>query len=99
MNKFQFTPQASNDLFEIWGYIANDSPRAADRAEAAILAACETLADAPLAGRVREDLTALRVRFWLVQPYRTYWIVYDCQTAPIRILRILQASREIPPIL
>jgi hypothetical protein len=31
---------------------------------------CAFLADIPLAGGIRQDLTTLPVRFWLVQPYR-----------------------------
>jgi plasmid stabilization system protein ParE len=31
MNKYQFTPQAVTDLFDIWSFIAEDNPAAADR--------------------------------------------------------------------
>jgi plasmid stabilization system protein ParE len=31
MGKFQFTPQAVTDLFDIWKFIANGSPEAADQ--------------------------------------------------------------------
>ncbi len=74
MSSYQFTPQAVDDLFEIWSYIAGDDLEAANRVEEAIHVACGFLADTPLAGRIREDLTALPLRFWLVQPYRNYWI-------------------------
>jgi len=47
------------DLFEIWSYIAGDDLEAASRVEEAIHAGCAFLADTPLAGRIREDLTAL----------------------------------------
>lgn len=77
MSSYQLTPQAVEDLFEIWAYIAGDDIEAANQVEAAIYEACALLADAPLAGRFREDLTDLPLRFWLVQPYRNYWIVYD----------------------
>jgi plasmid stabilization system protein ParE len=59
MSSYQFTPQAVEDLFEIWSYIAVDDHAAADRVEEAIHVACASLADTPLAGRIREDLTAL----------------------------------------
>jgi plasmid stabilization system protein ParE len=55
MGRFQFTPQALDDLFEIWSYIARNSPAAADRAEEAIYLACELLAGSPLAGTVLGD--------------------------------------------
>jgi plasmid stabilization system protein ParE len=67
MSSYLFTPQAAGDLFEIWRYIAGDDLEAANRVEGAIHASCSVLADNPLSGRVREDLTALPLRFWLVQ--------------------------------
>ncbi len=77
MSEYRFTPQAVDDLFEIWSYIATDNLDAANRVEEAVHSACAFLAESPLAGRVREDLTALPLRFWLVQPFRNCWIVYD----------------------
>src|SRR5882672_12961219 len=68
MSSYQFTLQAIEDLFEIWSYIAGDDLEAASRVEEAIHAGCAFLADTPLAGRIREDLTSLPLRFWLVQP-------------------------------
>ena len=75
MSEYQFTPQAADDLFEIWSYIARDSIEAANRVEAAICEACNLLATTPLAGHVRKDLSGLTVRFWPVQPYSNYLIV------------------------
>ena len=46
MSSYLFTPQAVEDLFEIWGYIASDDLDAADRVEEAIHVACAFLADA-----------------------------------------------------
>ena len=99
MSSYQLTPQAADDLFEIWSYIATDDLDSADRVEEAIYAACALLSDTPLAGRIREDLTALPLRFWLVQPYRNCWIVYRPETKPLQVIRILRATRNIPSIL
>jgi len=63
MSSYQFTPQAVEDLFEIWAYIAGDDVEAANRVEAAIYEGCASLADTSLAGRVCEDLTDLPLRF------------------------------------
>ena len=98
MSRYEFTPQAVNDLLEIWSYIASDDLDAANRVEEAIYAACALLAETPLAGRIREDLTALPLRFWLAQPYRNYWIVYDPATKPLRIVRIVHGARSIPSV-
>jgi plasmid stabilization system protein ParE len=86
MSKYQFTPQAITDLFEIWSYIAGDNLDAANPVEEAIYSACALLAENPLAGGVREDLTALPVRFWLVQPFQNYWIVYNPDTKPLQVI-------------
>jgi antitoxin ParD1/3/4 len=79
MSSYQFTPRAVEDLFEIWSYIASDDLDAANRVEEAIHDACATMADTPLAGRVREDLTALPLRFRIVLPHRNYWLVCTTQ--------------------
>lgn len=75
MTRYQFTPQAVDDLFEIWSYIAGDSQDAANRVEEAIYVACAQLAESPLAGHLRSDLTARALRFWPALPYRNYLIV------------------------
>ena len=99
MTRYQFTPQAADDLFEIWSYIAEDSPESANRVEATIIAACETLASLPFAGVVRDDLTMLPVRFWLVPAFPNYFIVYDPATKPLQVIRILHRARHIPSLL
>jgi plasmid stabilization system protein ParE len=70
MTRYQFTPQALNDLFDVWSYIAQNNEDAADRVEEAIYNACEFLANSPLAGAARKDLTFLPLRFWLVPQSR-----------------------------
>jgi toxin ParE1/3/4 len=99
MIRYQFTPQAVADLFDIWSFIAEDNPAAADRVEEAVFRACDLLADSPLAGRIRKVLTALPVRFWVVQPYSNYLIVYRPENEPLRIIRILHAARDLPTVL
>ncbi len=99
MSKYQFTPQAADDLVEIWTFIAGDNPQAADRVEAAIFQACDLLADSPLAGRIRADLTSLPVRFWVVYPYSNYLIVYDPERKPLQVIRILHGARDLPALL
>jgi plasmid stabilization system protein ParE len=44
MTQFRLTPQAVNDLYEIWSYIASDNIDAADRVETAIYEACRFIA-------------------------------------------------------
>jgi plasmid stabilization system protein ParE len=99
MTAYQLTVQAIADLFDIWSFIADDDPAAADRVEEAIFRACELLADSPLAGRIRRDLTALPVRFWVVQPYSNYLIVYRPENKPLQIIPILHSARDLPTVL
>ncbi len=98
MSGFQFTPQAVADLYDIWSFIAEDNLSAADRVEAAIFRACDFLVSSPLAGRIREELTALPVCFWIVHPYPNYLIVYDPKSKPLQIIRILHGARDLPSL-
>ena len=99
MSSYRFTPQALGDLLDIWSFIAQDSPTAADRVEEAVFRACDFLAASPLAGQIRKELTPLPVRFWVVQPYSHYLIVYDPQKKPLQIIRILHGARDLPSLL
>jgi plasmid stabilization system protein ParE len=99
MSGYQFTPQAISDLFDIWDFIAQNNPEAADRVENAVFRACDLLAGSPLAGSMRKDLTSLPLRFWVVQPYSNYLIVYDPGRKPLQIIRILHAARDLPSFL
>jgi plasmid stabilization system protein ParE len=99
MSGYQFTPQAISDLSDIWDFIAQNNPEAADRVENAVFRACDLLAGSPLAGSMRKDLTSLPLRFWVVQPYSNYLIVYDPGRKPLQIIRILHAARDLPSFL
>lgn len=99
MARYQLTPQAVADIFEIWSFIAKDNPAAAERVEEAIFRACDFLSDSPLTGHLRQNLTALPVRFWVVQPYSNYLIVYRPENKPLQIIRVLHAARDLPDVL
>ena len=99
MSKYQFTPQALADLLDLWRFIARDSVADADRVEEVVFRTCDFLADSPRAGRRRADLTPLLLRFWVVQPYTNYLIVYDSETKPLQNIRILHAARDVASIL
>ncbi len=99
MSKYRFTPPAEGDLLDIWSFIARDSAEAANRVEAAIFRACDLLADSPFAGSTRKDLTSLPLRFWVVQPYSNYLIVYDPAKKPLQVIRILHGARDLRPVL
>lgn len=94
MSHYRLTSKAKSDLFGILDYIASDNPEAADRVEAAILADLDLVAANPGAGHTRPDLTGRPVRFWSVQRYPNYLIVYNPDSSPLLVLRILHAARD-----
>lgn len=91
---YVFTAPAEDDLFAIWSYIAADSVEAADRLESEIYLACRFLAGHPLAGHSRAELTNRPVRFWASPRFSSYLIVYDPDSKPLRILRILHGTLD-----
>src|ERR1700722_9289142 len=95
MSRWELTPRARRDLFEIWDYIVEDDAAAANRFEIAVFASCDLLSKSPLAGSIRENLAFRPVRFWVVQPYSNYLVVYDPGSKPVQILRIVHAARNL----
>lgn len=91
----QFTPQALEDLDDIWWFIAQDSREAADRVEAEIVASCRRLAKHPLMGVKRQDVTSLSVRFWTVTRFPNYVIVYRPETVPLQVIAVLHGKRDL----
>ena len=74
MSVYAFTPLAKTDIFGIWSFIARQSEDAAERVERAIYDACEFVAEAPLRGHIRTDLTGRSLRFWTLTRYPNYTI-------------------------
>ena len=57
--------QAREDLVEVWSYINDRSPAAADRTVEALVASYRSLLDNPLKGRSRDDLLpGVRTSWW-----------------------------------
>jgi len=63
-----FTPLAKADIFYIWSYIADDNENAADRVEQSIYDACAFVAEAPLRGHSRLNVTTRSLRFLDADP-------------------------------
>jgi antitoxin ParD1/3/4 len=96
---FQFTPQAAEDLDEIWWFIAEDNRDAANRVELEIVATCRRLATHPLMGVRRQDITPLPVRFWTVTRFPNYVIVYRPDTTPMQVVAVLHGKRDLKDVL
>jgi len=91
-----FSPQARRDLVEIWDYIAQDNPDAADRVEQEIQQAILMLARNPELGHLRRDLTSKPVRFWVVH---SYLLSYNPDAQPLEVVRILSGYRDVATLL
>jgi len=96
VNAFVLTHLAARDLDEIWSYLAEDNRAVADRVLGALEKAMRNLARRPGIGHVREDLADRRHRFFLVY---SYLIVFRPETQPLKVIRVLQASRDIQSLL
>lgn len=99
MSAYVLTPLAKADIFDIWAYIAENSETAADRVEQAVFDACEFLAVGPSRGHTRPDLTPRPLRFWTLNRYPNYTVVYRPDTAPLQIIAVLHGKRNIRHIL
>lgn len=82
--------RAESDLIDIWSYIAEDDPLAADRQLDQIDAACKMLAANPQGGPRRADL-APNLRFY---PVGNYLIFYTIAEEGINVARVLHGARD-----
>ena len=99
MSVYALTPLAKADIFDIWSYIADDSEETANRVEQAIYDACAFVAEAPMRGHSRPDLTSRPLRFWTLTRYPNYTVVYRPDTSPLQVVAVLHGKRNIRRIL
>jgi len=93
MAKFYLTTQARLELRETWNYLAEKA--SIDVAEAVcgdIKAAIRKISESPGLGHRRQDLTDEDVLFYCVH---RFLIIYDARKRPLKIARIVHASRNI----
>ena len=88
-------PRADADFDEIWAYIAQDDPAAADRVELELHEAMQMLARLPGLGHQRLDASP-RYRFWGV---RSYVIAYRVEQGRVHVDRVLHGARDIGRLL
>lgn len=96
MNRYRLSPQAADDVREIWGHIAEENIEAAGRVRRELRDSMERLSRYPKMGHPRRDLTDLPVLFWAV---RSYLIVYNPLASPVEIVRVLHGARDITQLL
>ena len=83
--------QAVADLEDIWSHIAQDNPDAADHFIDLIEAGCRILAENPLMGRLRPELTPSLRSF----PVGNYILFYMPLANGIEIVRVISGFRDI----
>ncbi len=86
-----YSRAAQDDLQDIWLYIAEDNPTAADKLEEDIRAEVARLAGLPSLGHRRRDLTVHDLWFHAVR--KNYLIVYR-RAESLEIVRILHGARD-----
>src|SRR5487761_226045 len=94
MSGYALTPLAKEDIFEIWSFIASGNEEIADRVEQAIYEACAFVADAPMRGHSRSDLTNRPLLFWTLTRDPNYSVVYRPETSPLQVIAVLHGKRN-----
>jgi toxin ParE1/3/4 len=84
-------PAAESDALEIWSYIAEDNPEAADRLIDRFDEIIRTISKQPELGRSVEEL-APKLRF---VPIGSYLIFYRPSEDGVEIVRLLHGARDI----
>ena len=92
MSQYRISDAARSDLDEIWFYLAQDNPDAADRFVRVLVAWFPRLAAMPGMGRQREEL-AQRLRSF---PTAHYVIFYRPMENGVEIARVLHGARDFP---
>jgi toxin ParE1/3/4 len=85
---------AEADLTNIFAYVAQDNPEAADRVIGQIYEKCQFLAQSPKAGRKRIELHASIRSFGV----GSYVIFYRESRGGIEVARVLHGRRDIPTV-
>ena len=93
--RFSFTVQARHDMDDIWAYVAEDNPVAADDLIDEFHQAVRKLADHPKLGRSREELA----RGLRSLALGNYIMFYRHLTDRLEVYRVLHGARDLPELL
>ena len=91
MSRVTLRPQAELDILEIWGYIADDSVRAADRWVDELNEKFALWATQPRMGTARDELmVGLRSL-----SFGRYVVFFESMSYGIDVIRVLHGSRDL----
>jgi plasmid stabilization system protein ParE len=96
MPGYVLSPDALQDLQDIWDFIAFDNVNAADQLEDELFDAFEKLARRPQIGHFRSDLSDREVRLW---PVGSYLIVYREWSGALEVIAVLHGARDVPEVI
>lgn len=96
MSSYFLSAVAEQDIDEIVSYITHENPDASLKLLDSLFEAMDMLAENPLLGHKREDLTDKLVRFW---PFKWHYLIIYTEDVPINIVRILSGYRDIQKLL
>jgi len=91
MSRIRITPLAEQDLVEIWYFIAQDNPLAADRLLDLLGQKYTLLADNPNMGPARPDI-AKELRY---HPVGNYLLLYRVISGDIELVRVVHGARDL----
>ena len=94
----RFTREALADLAQAVAWIAREDPAAADRLRISANRAAKSIGEHPHIGPVRTEFAPEQFRFFVLRN-SPYLIVYEPETNPPRILRVLHGSQELATLL
>lgn len=94
MFSYKILENAESDLLDIWFYIADDNPQAADRVLSSIHERCLLLANNSKLGTARPDIRP-DLRCFVVG---SYLLLYREAETGIEIVRVLHGARNINAI-
>ncbi len=89
------TAQAEEDLIDIWSYIAQENPQAADRMLDEFENKISLLAEQPYLGPARPDI-APEMRYF---PVGNYLILYREVSSGVEIVRVVHGARRLSNLL
>ena len=96
MAKARFTASAEADLLDLWLYIAEDNPLAADNTVDSIYRSAQQLAEQPMLGRARPELAAGLRSLPTQTPYILFHFPDD--KGGVIVVRVLHHARDIEAI-
>ncbi len=97
MSEAIISPEALQDMSDIYHFIALDNPEAANRIICSFEANIALLAKEPELGQMKPRLRHLRL--WVITEFPNYLVFYREKNKQVEIVRIVHGARDLPSLL